>query len=157
MPLSITRSRAAVARFAALLALAACGSRVPPPGPLLSSTLGADVAAIRAAVAAFVAGEAALEPAADTLLARGADFVTDGVILEHRPRLAGVPGAGTGSVHDLQIQVAGDYAWAVAGYVWVGDDPDGAERGMATFVFQRQGAAWRIRHLHSSHVERWTR
>ncbi len=157
MPRSTNRSRAAVAALAALLATAACGSRVPPPGPLLSSTLGADVAAIRAAVAAFVAGEAALGPEADTLLARGADFVTDGVILEHRPRLAGVPGPGTGSVNDLRIQVAGDYAWAVAGYAWVGDDPNGAERGMATFVLQRQGAAWRISHVHSSHVERWTR
>jgi ketosteroid isomerase-like protein len=79
------------------------------------------------------------------------------VVLERRPRLAGVPGPGTGSVNDLHIQVAGDCAWAVAGYAWVGSDPEGAERGMATFVLQRRGAGWRIRHVHSSHVERWTR
>jgi len=154
---STGRNRAAMAAVVAALATAACASRVPPRGPLLAPTLGADVATIRAAVAAFVLGEAALEQSVDTLLAREADFVMDGVALERQPRLAGVPGPGTGTVNDLQIQLAGDYAWVVAGYAWVGDDPAGAERGMATFVLQRQGAGWRIRHVHSSHVERWTR
>jgi ketosteroid isomerase-like protein len=156
MPLS-TAGRRAFAVVVAALSAAACASRVPPPGPLLASTIEADVPAIRAAVAAFVVGEAWGDRDVDTLLASGTDFVVDGVVLEHRPRLAGVPGPGTGSVNDLHIQVAGDYAWAVAGYGWVGSDPEGAELGLATFVLQRQSAGWRIRHVHSSHVERWTR
>lgn len=153
---SAARSRAAAAVAVAALATA-CASRVPPPGPLLPMTLAADVAAVRATVAAFVTAEAGGDERADTLLARGTDFVVDGVALENRPRLAGVPGPGTGTVNDLQIQVAGDWAWAVAGYAWMGDDPEGAERGMATFVLQRQPAGWRIRHVHSSHVARWAR
>jgi hypothetical protein len=157
MPPSTAGRRAAITALAAALAAAACTPRVPPPGPLLASTIEADVPAVRAAVAAFVVGEAGGDTDVDTLLASGSDFVVDGVFLEHRPRLAGVPGPGTGSVNDLQIQVAGDYAWAVAGYGWMGSDPEGAERGLATFVLQRQSAGWRIRHVHSSHVERWTR
>ena len=149
------RLAAATAALAAF-ALPACGSHTLRTGPRVAPTLEADVAAVRAAVGAFVTGESAGDARVDTLLARTSDFVVDGVVLVHRPRLAGVPGPGAGAVTDLQIELAGDWAWAVAGYVWVGDDPAGAERGLATFVLQREPAGWRIRHVHSSHVERWS-
>ncbi len=157
MPRSPGRSRAGAALLAAAVALAACAPRVPRADALRLPTLGSDVAAVRGAVTAFIVGEAAGERRVDTLLASGADFVVDGVFLEHPPRLAGVPGPGTGAVNDLQIQLAGDYAWVVAGYAWVGNDPAGAERGLATFVLERRSPGWRIRHVHSSHVERWSR
>lgn len=123
----------------------------------LSATVSDDVPAIRAAVTAFVAGEARGDQDVDTLLASGADFIVTGTAAANRPRLAGVPGAGTGSVGELRIQVAGDYAWAVANYRWVGENPAGAEVGRATFILQRLPAGWRIHHVHSSHVERWDR
>ncbi len=157
MPPSAPRSLAAGAALAALLAAAACAPRAPAPAPLLPATVGEDVPAIRAAVGAFIGGESLLDERVDTLLASGADFVTDGVVLERRPRLAGVPGRGTGTVDGMRFQVAGDYAWAVVGYRWVGNDPDGEERGIATFILQRHPAGWRIHHVHSSHVARWTR
>jgi hypothetical protein len=157
MPRWTARSRGAARAALAALALTACVRRGPPPVPLLTPTIGADVPAIRAAVTAFVVGEARGDESVDTLLATGADFVATGVVLTNRPRLSGVPAPGTGSVDDLRIQVAGDYAWVVAGYGWVGRNPDGAERGVATFILERQPAGWRIHHVHSSSVARWVR
>src|SRR5450830_734151 len=102
------------------LALAGCASRpMTIRTQTLSATVSDDVAAIRAAVTAFVLGEARGDQGVDTLLASGADFIVTGTAATHRPRLAGVPGAGAGSVGELRIQVAGDYAWAIANYGWV--------------------------------------
>jgi hypothetical protein len=157
MPRWAARSRLAARAGLAALALAACARPAPPQPPLLTPTLGADLPAIRAAVTAFVLGEARGEEAVDTLLAPGADFVATGVVLTNRPRLAGVAAAGTGTVDDLRIQIAGDYAWVVADYGWVGRNPGGAERGIATFILERHPTGWRIHHVHSSHVARWVR
>ncbi len=157
MPRWTAPSRLAARAALATLALAACARHAPPQTPLLTPTIGADVPAIRAAVSAFILGEARGDESVDTLLAPGADFVATGVNLTIRPRLAGVPAPGTGSVDDLRIQVAGDYAWVVAGYGWVGRNPGGAERGIATLILERHPAGWRIHHVHSSHVERWVR
>jgi hypothetical protein len=151
------RGAAAVLALGAL-ALAGCASRpVATRAPILSATVSDDVPAIRAAVTAFVLGEARGEQGVDTLLASGAGFIVTGTAATNRPRLAGVPGAGTGSVGELRIQVAGDYAWAIANYGWVGENPAGAEVGLATFILQRLPAGWRIHHVHSSHVGRWDR
>ena len=154
------RRAAAAALVLALgaLALPGCATRpMPTRTQTLSGTAADDVAAIRAAVTAFVLGESRGEQDVDTLLASGADFIVTGTAAQHAPRLAGVPGAGTGSVGELRIQVAGDYAWAIASYGWVGENATGAEQGLATFVLQRLPAGWRIHHVHSSHVERWDR
>jgi hypothetical protein len=163
MPRWTAGSRAARRRAAAVLAfgalaLAGCAGRpVATRTPILSATVSDDVPAIRAAVTAFVLGEARGEQGVDTLLASGADFIVTGTAAANRPRLAGVPGAGTGSVGELRIQVAGDFAWAIANYRWVGENPAGAEVGLATFILRRLPAGWRIHHVHSSHVERWNR
>jgi hypothetical protein len=152
------RRTAAAAALGGLLALAGCAHRpAATRTQLLSATVSDDVPAIRAAVSAFVLGESRDDPSVDTLLASGADFVVTGTAAQNRPRLAGVAGAGTGSVGELRIQVAGDYAWAVANYRWVGENPAGAEVGLATFILQRLPAGWRIHHVHSSHVARWDR
>ena len=163
MPRWTAASRAARRRTAAALALGAlalagCASRpIATRTPILSATVSDDVAAIRAAVTAFVLGEARGDQDVDTLLASGADFIVTGTAATNRPRLAGVPGTGTGSVGELSIQVAGDYAWAVANYGWVGENSAGGEVGRATFILQRLPAGWRIHHVHSSHVARWDR
>jgi outer membrane murein-binding lipoprotein Lpp len=163
MPRSTAASRAARRRTAAALALGAlalagCASRpMASRTPTLSATVSDDVPAVRAAVTAFVLGEARGEQTVDTLLASGADFIVTGTAATNRPRLAGVPGVGTGSVGELRIQVAGDYAWAIANYSWVGENPAGGEVGRATFILQRLPAGWRIHHVHSSHVARWDR
>jgi hypothetical protein len=163
MPRSTAASRAARRRTAAALALGAlalagcAGHPVTIRTPTLSATVSDDVPAIRAAVTAFVLGEARDEQSADTLLASSADFIVTGTAATNRPRLAGVPGAGTGSVGELRIQVAGDYAWAIANYGWVGENPAGGEVGRATFILLRLPAGWRIHHVHSSHVARWGR
>jgi len=137
MPRWTTASRAAPRRAAAAaalalgaLTLAGCVSRpVATRTQLLAATVSDDVPAIRAAVTAFVLGEARGDQGVDTLLASGADFIVTGTRAANRPRLAGVPGAGTGSVGELRIQVAGDYAWAVVNYGWVGENP--ADVGLA--------------------------
>lgn len=149
--------RAAFFLLLAVLAPAACAGRAPRPVPTLPASVGDDVPAIRAVVTAFLVGEARLEESVDTLLAPGADFIVTGVSVAERPRLAGVSGPGVGTVRELRIELAGDQAWAVAGYGWVGRDPSGEERALATIVLQRVPAGWRIRHVHSSHVERWDR
>jgi hypothetical protein len=158
MPRWTTASRAAAALALGALALAGCANRpVATRTQILSATVADDVPAIRAAVTAFVLGEARGEQGVDTLLASGADFIVTGTPVANRPRLAGVPGAGTGSVGELRIQVAGDYAWAVVNYGWVGENPADAEVAFATFILQRLPAGWRIHHVHSSHVARWDR
>lgn len=150
--------RAAAALALGALALAGCASRpLALRTQILSATVSDDVPAIRAAVTAFVLGEARGDQNVDTLLASGADFVVTGTSAQNRPRLAGVPGAGTGSVGELRIHVAGDYAWAIANYGWVGQNPAGGEVGRATVILQRLPGGWRIHHVHSSHVERWDR
>jgi len=157
MPHSTGRSRRSTLPFLATLALAACAPRAPAPLPTLPSTVGEDAAAVRAVVTAFIVGEARGDEGTDTLLAPGADLIVTGVPLTERPRLAGVSGPGTGTVRELRVEIAGDQAWAVAGYGWVGRDPSGEERALATFILQRFAGGWRIRHAHSSHVERWDR
>jgi len=146
----------AVALLAA--ALTACARQAPVlRGPLVSGSPNDDLAALRAVVTAFVAGEARGDQGVDTLLASGADFVASGVPITNRPRLAGMPGRGLGAVLEFRGSVAGDAAWAVVAYRWQGEDPAGAELGRASFVLVRMPAGWRIHHVHASHVERWGR
>ena len=157
-PSRVARRGAAAVLAAGAIALAGCARQPVVQGtPTLSSSASDDVPAIRAAVTAFVLGEARGAREVDTLLASGADFIVTGTRVANRPRLAGVPCPGTGSVGELRIQVVGDYAWAIASYGWVGEDPAGAEVGLATVILQRLPAGWRIHHVHSSHVERWDR
>jgi len=146
-----------LAGLAAAALVACAGGGLTVRAPLVAAAPGDDVSAIRAAVTAFVLGEARGDESVDTLLAAGADFIATGVQLTSRPRLAGFPGPGSGSVAALRIDVAGDLAWAVADYAWVGQDRAAGERGLATFVLRRLRAGWRIAHVHSSNVERWGR
>jgi hypothetical protein len=150
------------ARASALLTLAllagACTRRtVPAPVPVVMSAGGSglsEVATARATVAAFIAAEAAGDPAADTLLATGADFLAQGIAITNRPRLAAMLGRGDGAVVEARAQVAGSVAWLVVIYQFTkpGEQP---ERARGTFLLEKRTAGWRIRHVHTSWVERW--
>lgn len=151
----ITASRGALVALALLGCARPAGVVVRPQ--LFAGTVGEDAPAIRAVVTAFVLGEGRGDESVDTLLAPGADFIATGVPVTERPRLPGMPGPGTGSVTALRTSVAGEYAWVVVSYGWVGLNSSAGERGVATFVLQRLPAGWRIHHVHASHVERWGR
>ena len=146
-----------IAGAALAAALAGCAARAP--GPLLPYDPLRETAAVRAAATAFIAAEARGDRAADTLLAPDADFIDGGIPVSQRPRLAAVVGRGTGTVDDLRIQLAGELAWVVASYRWIGEaaagGSDEVEHGWATIILQRRGALWRIRHVHSSTVPPW--
>jgi hypothetical protein len=158
------RSASASAAFAlALAAAGGCAGRVPAAGresPAVivagaSASPDTDAAGARNAVAAFLDAEAQGSSAADTLLAAEADFIMTGILAHARPRLAGLNGPGAATIEEANTSVAGAMAWVVVSYRFEGRTPDLSERGRATFVLEKQRAGWKIRHAHSSMVERW--
>lgn len=158
MPVVGTQRRRAASALVLLAAAAGgCASRAPAPVPLVvaSGPVGQEAALARDAVTAFVALEARGDEAADTLLAPGADFVATGIVVTNRPRLAGMVGRGEGAVEEARTELAGSLAWVVVVYRWTGRTPQSTQRGRATLVLERRPAGWRIRHGHSSTVERW--
>ena len=152
------RSAHASALLLALLLAPACTRRVVSPAvPVVVTELpsGPDEAgAARAVVTAFIAAEAGGDPSADTLLATGADFVMQGIAVTGRPRLAALAGRGEAAIEEGRTQVAGSVAWAVVTYRFTARAAE-PERGRGTFVLERRPAGWRIRHVHTSWVERW--
>ena len=139
----------------AALALAGCAARAPMPvvvgpDPVLEAAL------VREAAIAFIVEEGRGDTAADTLLARDADFISDGVRVTTRPRLSGVLGPGLASVEDTRTEVAGPLAWVEAAYQWTSATSDDSSRGRATLILEREGPGWRIRHVHSSSVPPWS-
>jgi len=158
--------RWATASFALLLA--ACpaprpSSPVPEqtaaPAPVAAqpdtTPLSASADQARAVVAAFVAAEARGDGSADTLLAQDADFVMGGILVLSRPRLAAMVGQGTGTLEEARMGVAGAFAYAVVVYRFDSPTPSLRDRARATFILERHVAGWKIRHVHSSMVERW--
>jgi hypothetical protein len=137
------------------LALGACAAPHPAtlapagPDPLREAAL------VRQTAVAFISEEARGESAADTLLAANADFIDSGVPVTARPRLSAVLGRGTSTVETVRTEVAGAFAWVVAVYRWRGPGGPEEERGRATMILERQGEAWKIRHVHSSSVPPW--
>ncbi len=116
---------------------------------------GADAARAHDVAVAFLEAEAKGDAAADTLLAPGADFIMTGVRVTTRPRMAGLNGPGDAVVEEANLGVAGAFAWVVLGYRFNGRTPQLGERARATVILEKQRAGWRIRHVHSSMVERW--
>jgi hypothetical protein len=161
MPRSRPRALSARLFVIGALGLWACAGHRPPPAgrqpaaPATADNLSADAASARDVVALFVAAEAAGNPAADTLLVPGADFLMTGVRVTTKPRLAGLNGPGQAAVDEANMGLAGNFAWVVVAYQFTGRTPDLAERARASFVLEKQRAGWRIRHVHSSMVARW--
>jgi hypothetical protein len=127
----------------------------PPTVTQSPAQIDADVDAARAAVAAFVSAEAQGSRSADTLLVSGADFIMTGVSVRTRPRLAGLNGPGETTIEESECSLAGAFALVVISYRFAGRTNDLDERARATFVLEKGRAGWRIRHVHSSMVERW--
>ncbi len=142
-----------------LAALAACTRPGAAPELTLSTapraSLDVEADAARAVIAAFVAAEAEADPGADTLLAPDAAFVAGGISVTVRPRLAALNGPGTALLEAVTTHVAGPMAWVVAVYRFDARTPALSDRGRLTVVLEKQRAGWRIRHVHSSSVERW--
>jgi ketosteroid isomerase-like protein len=130
--------------------------RESPAAPPLPAAAPADAEAdaARRTVASFLAAEAAGGDD-DTLLVPGADFIMTGVRVHTRPRLAGLNGPGEAAIEESDCSLAGAFAWVVISYRFAGRTSDLDERARATFVLEKQRAGWRIRHVHSSMVERW--
>ena len=145
----------------ALLAAAVAGCAARHPLPLLPATdaaraEGPDAADVaRQTVVLFLAAEADGGPAADTLLAPGAEFIMTGIRVSVRPRLAGLNGPGRVTIEEGSVGQAGSFAWVVVSYRFEGRTEALGERARATFVLEKQRAGWKIRHVHSSMVERW--
>ena len=144
------------------LILAGCAHHRPPLAPLVSDSvrvaagqLDADAGRAHDVAIAFLEAEARGDAAADTLLAPGADFIMTGVRVTTRPRLAGLNGPGDAVVEEANLGLAGSFAWVVLGYRFNGRTPQLGERARATVILEKQRAGWRIRHVHSSMVERW--
>ncbi len=160
------------ASVSALLALAACGA--PPasqpvpeqaaaaPSPAAADAparddapLSASADAARDAVAAFVAAEARGDGSADTLLAQDADFIMGGILVTSRPRLAAMVGRGDAQIEEARVGTSGAFAYVVAVYRFDSPTPSLDDRARGTFILEKHTAGWRIRHVHSSMVERW--
>lgn len=140
-----------------LAAAAACAHQAPRvatiQGP--AANIDADLAAVRGVVNAFLVQEARQTASADTLLVSGADFTMTGVRVTARPRLAGFNGPGEVAVEEASADVTGAFAWMELSYRFAGRTQDLNERARATVILEKQRAGWRIRHVHSSMVERW--
>ena len=136
---------------------AACTRRIaaPPVEPVAIGQPTVETAAARATVSEFVAAEARGDESADTLLASNADFIATGILRTVRPRLAGMVARGEGSIEEARTELSGGFAWVEVVYRFDSGTRSGDERARATFVLERRVAGWRIRHVHSSMVERW--
>lgn len=152
----------------ALLALAACaGPPASRPIPVQADSAaaaapagdttspGADAEAARAVVAAFVDAEARGDGSADTLLAQDADFIMGGIVVTSRPRLAAMVGRGDAQLEEARVGTSGAFAYVVAVYRFDSPTPSLDDRARGTFILEKHTAGWRIRHVHTSMVERW--
>jgi hypothetical protein len=78
-----------------------------------------------------------------------------GIIVTRRPRLAAFVGRGEAAGEEARVGLAGGLAWVVVVYRFDSPSPGLRDRARGTFVLERRTAGWRIRHVHTSMVERW--
>lgn len=90
----------------------------------------------------------------DTLYLVGASVVADGLPVRMPPRFAGVRKGGTASVTGATLEITPYLAWGVMEYRWTPAAGGASGYGRATFVMERAGGSWRIKHLHSSALRR---
>lgn len=136
---------------AALLALACAGGR-GPGRPIPQIVEQAPDEGLLNLVAAALAADARLEPAAG-LYAGDAVTVANGEVRHYPPRYAGIAPGGVVGVTSSRIEVRPTIAWALVEYRWVSTAEGVAVEGVASFVLvpaERGEVGWRIRHAHSS-------
>lgn len=129
-----------------LLALGAC-ARNPDPAMVASAVL--ENAQVRAVMDAALRAAAAGQPA-DSLYLVGATIVADGVPGSAPARLAGVRPGGAATTTGATIEITPFFAWGVLEYRWMAGTGGQPTYGRATFVLERVGGSWRIKHLHTS-------
>jgi hypothetical protein len=132
--------------LALLAALAAC-ARHPDPALVTSGAL--ENQQVRAVMDAALRADAAGQPA-DSLYLVGAATVADGVSQSAPARFAGVRPGGTAAISAMTIEVTPAFAWGVMEYRWLPAGGAPAAYGRATFVLERVGGRWRIKHVHTS-------
>lgn len=134
----------------ALAAAAVACAGNPAPEPLVASSL-LENQAVRAVMVQSLTADAAGLPA-DSLYVVGARTVADGLLTTRPPRFAGVGAGGTPAVTSATIEITPLFAWGVLEYRWSSAGGGQAVFGRATFVLERVGGNWRIKHVHSSSV-----
>jgi hypothetical protein len=144
----MNRTAPRLVAFLALL-LGACtpgrGTVPAVPAPVLEHEQ------VRAVVQEALQADAASRYA-DTLYAIGASVVGDGVTKDTPPRFAGIGAGGSVLVSNIALEITPFLAWATAEYRWLTREGDLGAVGRATFVLERLGGKWRIKHAHSSAV-----
>ena len=129
-----------------LLVLGAC-ARNPEPVMVASAVL--ENQQVRAVMDAALRAAAAGRPA-DSLYLVGATVVADGVSGSAPVRFAGVRPGGTATASSATIEVTPYLAWGVMEYRWLAATGGQPAYGRATFVLERVGGSWRIKHVHTS-------
>jgi hypothetical protein len=137
--------------LALLLALAGC-ARAAQPVPVVQAPLLENENVRKVMTAALLADAAGRE--VDTLYMIGATVVADGLPIRLPPRFAGVRRGGTASVTGATLEITPYLAWGEMEYQWVPAAGAAPAYGRATFVMERAGGNWRIKHLHTSTLRR---
>ena len=132
-----------------LLGLGACAQNPEPV--VVASILENDQ--VRAVMAAALRAAAAGQPA-DSLYLVGATVVTDGIPASAPARFAGVGAGGAATASGATIEITPYFAWGVLEYRWMATTGGQPVYGRATFVLERAGGSWRIKHVHTSSLRR---
>ncbi len=133
--------------WASLVVLVGC-ARPTETAPVVQAPL-LENANLRAVMNAALLADARGQEG-DTLYLVGASVVADGVPVRTAPRFAGVRRGGTASVTGATLEITPYLAWGMMEYRWTPGAGGAAAYGRATFVMERVGGSWRIKHLHSS-------
>jgi hypothetical protein len=106
---------------------------------------------VRDVITGALAADAAREDA-DSLYLIGAIVVADGRSRSGAPRFAGVRTGGRATITGSALEITPYLAWASVDYRWTAGEGGTVVVGRATFVLERMGGTWRIKHAHSSAV-----
>ncbi len=132
----------------ALVAAAGGCARQAEPVPIVQAPL-LENERVRAVMSGALLADAAGQEA-DSLYLVGATVVADGVPVRLPPRFAGVRRGGTAAVTGATLEITPYLAWGVLEYRWTPGAGGQPAYGRATFVLERAGGSWRIKHLHTS-------
>ena len=134
-----------------LAGLSAC-ARHPEPITVASASM-LEREQVRGVMDAALRADAAGQRA-DTLYLVGATVVVDGVPGNAPARFAGVGAGGTATPSAATVEITPYFAWGVLEYRWIPARSGQPTAGRATFVLERVGGSWRIKHVHTSSVRR---
>lgn len=140
-----------VTPWALLVALAGC-ARPTETAPTVQAPL-LENENVRGVMSAALMADAAGKDV-DTLYLVGASIVADGLPVRMPPRFAAVRRGGTASVTGATLEITPYLAWGLMEYRWTPAAGGTPAYGRATFVLERAGGSWRIKHLHTSALRR---